>query len=224
MTTPKDTATESLSAQAATTTSRRGFVKGCAGAAAVIALGGVKFLPSKSLVRPPGAQDDDFFFAGCIHCQRCIEVCPQNAISIAHLEDGVLQMRTPKMDFKAGWCNFCEGVDGGPACVAVCPTHCIQPFSEPTVDIGIAQLTKEWCLAYRGMGCHSCLDACKYDAITLDESHVPVVNEDLCNGCGACEYSCISLSAGSLSGTWDGSEATDRAIVVKPLGSRTATA
>ena len=196
---------------------RRGFVMGAAGACALLALGGVKYLPSKELVRPPGAQDEAAFLAGCIHCQKCMEACPQHAIGIAHVEDGILQARTPKMDFKSGWCDFCENVEGGPRCHAVCPTDAIAGIAGPTTDIGIAKLTKEWCLAYRGMGCHSCLDACNYDAITLDEKQVPVVDERLCNGCGACELACISLSSGSLSGTWDQSVPTDRAIVVKPL-------
>lgn len=56
-------------------------------------------------------------------------------------------------------------------------------------------------LALGGMGCHSCQDACNYDAITLDSSAVPVVDTNKCNGCGACEEACISLSSGSLSGT-----------------------
>lgn len=214
------TKTETETASAGTpqpSTSRRSFLFGAVGAAGVLALGGVKYLPSRAVVRPPGAQDDASFFAGCIHCQKCLEVCPQHAITISHVEDGILQMRAPKMDFKAGWCNFCEDVEGGPKCARVCPTGCIKPIQGETTIIGIAEVTREWCLAYRGTGCHSCLDACAFDAITLDDSNTPVVDPDLCNGCGACEYECISLTAGSLSGTWDSSIPTDRAIIVKPL-------
>ena len=200
------------------TPSRRSFLLGAAGTVALVALGGAKYIPTGPVVRPPGAQDDALFYAGCIHCQKCIEMCPKHAITISHLEDGILQMRAPKMDFKAGWCDFCEEVEGGPVCYAVCPTDAIQRIEEPTVDIGIAVLKKEWCLAYRGTGCHSCVDACEYDALELDEAGIPVVDEDACNGCGACEFDCISLMAGSLSGTWDESEMTDRAITVKPLG------
>ncbi len=197
--------------------SRRGVVCGAAGAAAVLALGGVRYLPSKTLVRPPGTKDANMMLAGCILCQKCLEVCPQHAINITHVEDGIFQVRTPRMDFHQGWCNFCEDIEGGPRCAAVCPTGAIEKIDTPTVNIGVAELTREWCLAYRGTGCHSCQDACNYDAITLDEDHVPEVLTDKCNGCGACENACISLSAGSLSGTWDASHPTDRAITVKPI-------
>ena len=215
---PNDKKTPESSEQKSTPRpSRREFVLGAAGAGMVVALGGVKYLPSRPLVRPPGAQDETALLAGCIHCQKCMEVCPKNAITISHIEDGILQARSPKMDFKAGWCDFCEEVEGGPACYAVCPTDAIARIDGTTTDIGIAELTKEWCLGYRGMGCHSCVDACNYDALELDDAGIPVIDEQRCNGCGACEYECISLSSGSLSGTWDESVATDRAIVIKSL-------
>lgn len=197
--------------------SRRGVICGAVGAAAVIALGGAKFLPAEALVRPPGAQDEATFFATCTRCQKCLEICPKHAINISHIEHGILQARTPKMDFHLGWCNFCEDIEGGPRCAAVCPTGAIAKISGKTTTIGRAELTREWCLAYRGMGCHSCQDACNYDAITLDSSNVPVVDSNKCNGCGACEEACISLSSGSVSGTWDGTEPTDRAITIKPI-------
>ena len=37
------------------------------------------------------------------------------------------------------------------------------------------------------------------------------IDEEKCNGCGACEHACISLSSGSLA-----TGATDRAVVVVP--------
>jgi ferredoxin-type protein NapG len=212
------TQTDSTQSKHKTTTfTRRGVICGAVGAVALLALGCVDIVSSEALVRPPGAQDEDMLLATCIRCQKCMEVCPQNAINITHIENGLLQARLPKMDFHLGWCNFCEDVNGGPRCAAVCPTGAIAKIDSPTVTIGVAQLTREWCLAYRGTGCHSCQDACTYNAITLDADHVPVVNESVCNGCGACENACISLSAGSLSGTWDSSHPTDRAITVKPL-------
>lgn len=45
-------------------------------------------------------------------------------------------------------------------------------------------------------GCQSCLSACAYSAITMDESrNVAVVNEALCMGCGSCAATCPSSAA-----------------------------
>jgi ferredoxin-type protein NapG len=68
------------------------------------------------------------------------------------------------------------------------------------------------------MGCRECVDACSYEAMSIESDHVPAVDENVCNGCGACEFACISLSAGSLS-----VGATDRAIVVQPQEKRNVT-
>ncbi|MEE0594485.1 MAG: 4Fe-4S dicluster domain-containing protein, partial [Eggerthella lenta] len=80
--------------------SRRTFALGAVGACAVIGLGGVKYLPSATLLRPPGGQDEEQLARGCLHCEKCREVCPKHAIAPAHLEDGILNARTPRMDFK----------------------------------------------------------------------------------------------------------------------------
>lgn len=197
--------------------SRRDFALGAAGSCAVLALGGVKFVPREQLLRPPGGQDEDWLLAGCLHCEKCREVCPHGVIAPAHMESGLRNVRTPRMDFKAGWCDFCENVEGGPRCMAVCPTAALSSADPSKEVIGIAQLKKEWCLAYRGMGCHECVDACPYGALSLDDHGIPVVDGQACNGCGACEFACISLSSGSLSGTWDASAMTDRAITVHPV-------
>lgn len=194
-------------------TTRRTFVIGAAGTCVLLGLGATRFIPTNELLRPPGAQDEDTLITGCIRCGKCREVCPQNAIGVAHIEDGFLNARTPLMDFKSGWCNFCEDVEGGPRCAQVCPTHAIpQLASTESVILGKAELNRNWCLAARGMGCHECVDHCPYDAMEIGSDSVPVVRFDACNGCGACEFHCISMSSGALI---DG--ASDRAILVKPV-------
>ncbi|MFR1167333.1 MAG: 4Fe-4S binding protein [Adlercreutzia equolifaciens] len=39
---------------------------------------------------------------------------------------------------------------------------------------------------------------------------IPYVVEDKCNGCGACQAACLSLSSGSI-------KSSERAIVVRPV-------
>lgn len=190
---------------------RRTFAFGAVGALALFGLGGVKFLGTTKVCRPPGAQDEDRFISACIHCEKCREICPKNAIAPTNIEQGFLVARTPRMNYRQGWCNFCEDVLGGPRCIAVCPTLALKTDDVSKVVIGKAVLNRDWCLAAKGMGCHECVDACNYDALEIGYDNVPVVKVDACNGCGACEYKCISLSSGSIS-----TGATDRAIVVRP--------
>lgn len=196
---------------------RRQLCVGAGAAAAMVALGGgLRVLPSSPVVRPPGGQDDAAFLAKCVRCQKCYEVCPHQVIAPAHIEDGVLQMRTPVMDFSASYCDFCAEENGGePLCVACCPTGALSLPADATAKatiIGKAEINRDWCLAYKLIGCKFCYDACPYDAMGLDSDGRPYVIAERCNGCGACESVCVSLSNGSIS-----AGATARAIVVKPL-------
>lgn len=196
--------------------SRRTLCLGIGGAAAALGLGVLTFVPSTPVVRPPGGQDEDLMYAACIRCEKCYEVCPHHVIKPAHLEDGIIGMRMPQMDFDAAYCNFCvEENDSVPLCVQACPTEALRlpegTTAEETV-IGIAEINTDWCLAYHLIGCRFCYDACPYDAIELDDINRPVVIGDKCNGCGACEAVCVSLKEGSIS-----IGANARAIVVKPI-------
>lgn len=194
--------------------SRRDLCVGAGAAAAMLALGGVKYLPSTAVVRPPGGQDDSLLAAACVRCQKCYEICPHHVIVPSRIENGIMQMRTPTMDFSDNWCDFCTEHNGGvPLCVQTCPTGALALPAGATAEntiIGKAVIKEEWCLAYKLIGCKSCYDACPYGAMDLDSNGRPYVIEEKCNGCGACESVCVSLSAGSIS---DG--ATSRAIIVE---------
>lgn len=196
--------------------SRRDLCVGAGCAAAMLALGGVRYLPSTALVRPPGGQDESLLASACVRCQKCYEICPHHVIVPSHIENGIMQMRTPTMDFSENWCDFCAEHNGGePLCAKTCPTGALSLPAGSTAEktiIGKAAIKKEWCLAYKLIGCKFCYDACPYGAMELDENGRPYVIEEKCNGCGACESACVSLSNGSIS---DG--ATSRAIIVKAV-------
>ena len=202
--------------------SRRMFTLGCAGAAVTLALGGLKFVPAEALVRPPGGQDEDRLLGGCVRCQKCYEVCPRKAIRPARMEDGLLGMRLPEMDFSANYCDFCAEENGGnPLCVQVCPTKALafgKDENPADAILGYAELNMDWCLAYRFIGCRFCYDACieargaDKAVIKLDELARPVVEVNKCNGCGACESVCVSMKEGSIS-----AGANKRAIIVKTV-------
>ena len=196
--------------------SRRTLCLGIGGAVAMLGLGGLSFTRAEAIIRPPGGQDEAHVISACIRCMKCYEACPRKVIKAAHVESGILEMRTPTLDFSNGWCDFCEEENGGiPLCVKSCPTQALKlPMgaTAETTIIGKAILHYDLCLAYRMIGCRFCFDACPWDAIVLDENNLPSVKADLCNGCGACESVCVSLKNGSIA-----VGAKTRAITVEPV-------
>jgi ferredoxin-type protein NapG len=194
---------------------RRTLCLGVGSAAVMLGLGGLKFAGTNPIVRPPGGQDEDLLISACIRCEKCYEICPRDIIAPAHIEDGILAMNTPTLNFSKSYCDWCaEDNEGKPLCVKVCPTEALRLPEDATAEntiIGKALIIKDWCLAYRLSGCRFCYDACPYEAIVLDESNRPYVIEDKCNGCGACESVCVSLQAGAIT-----QGATSRAITIYP--------
>ena len=198
---------------------RRTLCLGIGGAAVMLGLGTLKFTSENPITRPPGGQDESALISACIRCEKCYEICPRGVITPAHIEDGLLNMRTPTLDFSSNWCDFCKDEDNGePLCVKSCPTEALKLPTGATAEntiLGKAAINTDWCLAYKLIGCRFCYDACPYKAIELDSNLRPVVITDKCNGCGACESVCVSLQNGSIS-----EGATARAIVVKPQEER----
>ncbi len=200
----------------ATDLTRRTFAVGAGGAAVLLAMGGLTAIPAREQVRPPGGQDESHLISTCIRCERCVEACPRNALRPSHVESGILGVRTPTVNFDEGWCDFCKEENNGmPRCVQFCPTGAISLAENATVKttvLGKATIIHDWCLAWaKANGCKFCYDACPYAALELDAFGRPVVIRENCNGCGACQSVCVSLTEGSIA-----TGATSRAIVVMP--------
>ena len=196
--------------------SRRTLFIGAGSTAALLGLGALRYAGHTPLVRPPGGQDEAHLVSACIRCEKCYEACPRGVIVPAHIEDGLLGMRSPALNFDADFCDYCADENGGePLCVKVCPTEALRLPTGATAEntlLGLAVIDEAQCLAFRDTGCRYCYDACPYEAMELDKDNRPIVLEDKCNGCGACESVCVSLQNGSIA-----EGATARAIVVHPL-------
>ena len=148
------------------------------------------------LVRPPGALPEDIFSARCLACGQCMKVCPTNAIQPCTLDDGLQRLSTPKIVPRIGGCEEkCH------ACGNVCPTAALRKLSyeeKRFAKIGTAVIDKNRCLAWeQNKECLVCDEVCPYhaiDPILLQTPRgmfkVPVVDADLCMGCGMCEQRC----------------------------------
>jgi ferredoxin-type protein NapG len=169
---------------------RRDFIVAGVSAAALAACGSTAAyagVGTSSLVRPVGGQDEAAFLAGCLRCDRCRSVCPENVIDLAHVEEGFFEMRTPKMNFHLGACTFCN------KCVEVCPTGVLHPIDPADDKLGIAEIKPAQCVAYRNPGsCSKCADVCPYDACHIQGGY-PVIDDGACNGCGTCVRDCPAL-------------------------------
>ena len=174
---------------------RRSFVGFVATTAVACGIGGVgvALTGESDPLRPPGAQSESDLLAACVKCDRCRSACHTGAIAVAHVEDGLLRARTPVLDFHQGSCDFCD------KCRQACPTGAIKSFDHTTDKIGVAIIQTDRCIAYIE-GCRECVDACPYGAMSLDEADHPVVDPQVCNGCGVCENICPALVYRSFAG------------------------
>jgi ferredoxin-type protein NapG len=207
--------------------SRRGLFIGAGSTAVLLGLGALRYAGHNPICRPPGGQDESSLVSACIRCERCYEACPRGVIYPAKIEDGLLGMRSPALDFDRGnYCDFCYEENGGkPQCIAACPTNALELLAGASVGnpetkergdviLGQAVIDESTCLAYRLTGCLACYDACPYGAIgVLNEgtpNPLPYVIEEKCNGCGACQAACLSLQSGSI-------KSSQKAIIVEPV-------
>ena len=148
------------------------------------------------LIRPPGSIPESDFLNVCIHCGKCMKVCPTNGLQPCILEAGVNGLWTPRLAARIGGCEKnCH------MCGQVCPTSAIRklPLDEKTyVKMGTAVIDRSRCIAWeQDKVCLICDEACPYNAIsslneTIRETTLlrPFVDERICTGCGLCEARC----------------------------------
>jgi ferredoxin len=123
-----------------------------------------------SLIRPPGALDEDRFLTRCIRCGQCMRACPSNIIQPSLLESGVQGLWTPSLNFRTGR-SGCQV--NCVACGQVCPTSAIRPLSleekhgqavfatQGPVRLGTAFLDRSRCLPWAmDRPCIVCQELC----------------------------------------------------------------
>ena len=139
--------------------SRREFLRSTALTVGVVTaslMGVVPLVRGTSIrLRPPGAlktpYDEQEFFASCIKCGQCVQVCPVQAIKLADLDDG-FGVGIPYIDPREQACDFsCDGLQ----CVLACPTGALTHDLDYPADtrMGFARLARpDTCLAVQGKG------------------------------------------------------------------------
>ncbi|MDR2714024.1 MAG: 4Fe-4S binding protein [Coriobacteriales bacterium] len=154
---------------------------------------------SHDLLRPPGVQDEQDFLARCIRCGRCIEACPYVCLKAANDASG-MAVGTPVLNVRDQACKLCEDFP----CVNACPTDALRNVeSRADVDMGLAVIDTELCIAMKGMRCEVCYRVCPLidTAITIDYRprkgdsihaiFAPQVDAEKCVGCGLCVERCV---------------------------------
>ena len=130
-----------------------------------------------SIMRPPGAQGD--FERLCDDCGACSQACPQKIVRRA-------DRGGPSLDFSHGACTFCG------ECARACPTGAL--VVEDVEDWPWRATILETCLSHQGISCRTCEDACEPRAIRFrlqtGGRALPVLDQNLCNGCGECAFTC----------------------------------
>ncbi len=147
-------------------------------------------------IAPPGALSFDHLQEKCISCHLCVSKCPSHVIKPAFLEYGLGGMMQPKLYFDHGFCNYDCTV-----CGDVCPTGAILPLTKEEkhhTQMGQVQLIIENCIVYYDeTSCGACSEHCPTQAVHMvpykDSLTIPEINQEICVGCGGCEYVCPAI-------------------------------
>jgi ferredoxin-type protein NapG len=139
----------------------------------------------RTLIRPPGAADEEQFLKLCTRCGDCLPVCPVQCIKV----DGSGQIAggAPFIDVADNPCILCADLP----CAHACPTGALVAVPVEQVRMGTAQWIEQTCHRTSGIDCRVCLDRCPRGtaAIELLDGKVHVWIEG-CTGCGVCQFEC----------------------------------
>lgn len=145
---------------------------------------------------PPGSLSARNMAQHCTACQLCVSACPNGVLRPS---TDLIKLMQPEMSYERGYCRpECT------KCSEVCPAGAIHPITKEdksSTQIGHAVWVKDNCVPLTdGIECGNCARHCPTGAIQMVPSKaedpksvkVPVVNEERCIGCGACENLCPS--------------------------------
>ena len=143
---------------------------------------------------PAGSLSLKNFADHCTACQLCVSVCPNQVLRPS---TSLMTLMQPEMSYERGYCRpECT------KCSDVCPAGAIRPISveeKSSIQIGHAVVCLDNCVVNTDeVSCGNCARHCPAGAISMVRKNpddpkslrIPVVNEERCIGCGACENLC----------------------------------
>lgn len=152
--------------------------------------------PRSRMPSPPGSGSVENFLEKCTGCQICTAACKAHILKPSLGQWGLSGLMRPYMDYSAGFClHACQN------CSNACPTGAIRFIAEDDKrheKIGTAIFDQNLCVVKTdGTDCAACAEHCPVQAIEMipfgdpkNSLYIPHVHEDVCIGCGACEYIC----------------------------------
>ncbi|GAB4377339.1 MAG: hypothetical protein Kow0042_24920 [Calditrichia bacterium] len=141
-----------------------------------------------TFVLPPGIQSPDHYLATCSRCYHCVSACPHEALRVQWAETSAYHSY-PVIEPRRQPCYRCSDFP----CVTACQAGALDiTFTEK--PLGTAVVKENLCVTYQGAFCQSCVTHCPLSGIAIwkDFEGHPVVNEEVCTGCGMCSFVCVS--------------------------------
>ncbi len=133
------------------------------------------------VVRPPYGLSESLFQSECPTCESkaCVASCEEKILFVG--VDG-----TAQLSFASSGCTFCDD------CAKACEQGVLRlGESHYTEKIAaIFQINTQACVAHNQVICFSCKEPCIDDAILFNGMFNPVIDKDLCTGCGFCISVC----------------------------------
>ncbi|MCM1036295.1 MAG: 4Fe-4S binding protein [Bacteroides sp.] len=154
-----------------------------------------KKIPSRTTrIVPPGAVSLGNMARHCTGCQLCVAACPNGVLRPSTELSTFMQ---PEASYERGYCRpECT------RCSEVCPAGAIVKITradKSAIQTGHAVWVRANCIPLtEGVECGNCARHCPVGAIQMvpcdpdnpDAPKIPVVNDERCIGCGACENLC----------------------------------